>query len=36
MSEIAYAYKKLYDNGMISYDEIPEDIQDEIQRYEHQ
>lgn len=36
MSEIAIAYKKLYDNGMISYEDIPEEIRDEIEREKQQ
>jgi hypothetical protein len=36
MSEIAIAYKKLYENGMISYEDIPEEIRDEIEKEAHQ
>lgn len=32
MSEIAIAYKSLYDNGMIKYEEIPEEIREEIEK----
>lgn len=30
MSEIAKAYKALYESGGIAYDDIPEEVRDEI------